>query len=114
MQSLFRQSRIKCFLLVLLLGLMTGGTARGSDKVEYNRDIRPILMENCFACHGADSAARKAGLRLDQRDVAIEKEAIVPGQPEKSGVIDRIFAEDVKERMPPAKTKKTLTAAQKE
>ncbi len=89
------------------------GAARGGDKLEYNRDIRPILAENCFICHGPDSAARKADLRLDLREEAI-KVAIAPGKPDDSELIARIFAEDVKERMPPAATRKKLTAAQKE
>jgi len=90
------------------------GPAFGQAKIEYNRDIRPILAENCFACHGPDSAARKAGLRLDQRDAAVAAEAIVPGKPDKSAVIERIFSEEKSERMPPAKTNKTLTPAQKD
>ncbi|VTT97524.1 hypothetical protein : Uncharacterized protein OS=Singulisphaera acidiphila (strain ATCC BAA-1392 / DSM 18658 / VKM B-2454 / MOB10) GN=Sinac_0947 PE=4 SV=1: PSCyt1: PSCyt2: Laminin_G_3: PSD1 [Gemmataceae bacterium] len=83
-------------------------------KLEYNRDIRPILAENCFACHGADSASRKAGLRLDQREAAIEAKAIEPGKPEKSSVIERVFSAEPKELMPPPKSHKKLTAAQKE
>ncbi len=59
----------------------------GHAQPEYNRDIRPILAENCFACHGPDSASRKANLRLDQRDAAIKAEAIVPGKPEKSALV---------------------------
>ena len=51
-------------------------------KLEYNRDIRPILAENCFACHGPDSAARKADLRLDRREAAVEAGAIAPGEPD--------------------------------
>jgi mono/diheme cytochrome c family protein len=47
------------------------GHAQEPVKLEYNRDIRPILAENCFACHGPDSAARKADLRLDKRVVAV-------------------------------------------
>src|SRR5438045_776053 len=66
--------------------------ARGDDKLQYNRDIRPILAENCFACHGPDSAARKAGLRLDRRDEAIKAEAIVPGKPDKSSLQPGQFA----------------------
>src|SRR5579871_4417667 len=58
--------------------------ASTKGKLEYNRDIRPILAENCFACHGPDSAARKAGLRLDRRDDAIKAGVIDPGHPEKS------------------------------
>jgi hypothetical protein len=82
--------------------------------VEYNRDIRPILSENCFACHGPDSASRKADLRLDRREVAIEMGAIVPGDPEGSELIARIGSADHDEVMPPPATKKTLTAEQKE
>ena len=53
--------------------------------IEFNRDIRPILVDHCFACHGADSASRKADLRLDKREAAVEMEAIVPGDIEASG-----------------------------
>ncbi len=86
---------------------------RGDDKPLYNRDIRPILAENCFACHGPDSASRKAGLRLDKREAAIEAGAIQPGKPAESDMIHRIFAEG-KEHMPPAATKKVLKANEKE
>src|SRR6516165_1187460 len=68
--------------------------ARAAGKIEYNRDVRPILAENCFACHGPDSAARKAGLRLDRRDDAMKADVIVPGKPEQSPLVERIFAED--------------------
>jgi hypothetical protein len=83
-------------------------------KLEYNRDVRPILAENCFACHGPDSAARKADLRLDIREEAIQSEAFVPGQPDKSALVERIYSTVKSEMMPPHKTNKTLTAAQKE
>src|SRR5579872_4122130 len=82
--------------------------------LEYNRDVRPILAENCFACHGPDSAARKAGLRIDRRDDAIEAKAIVPGKPAESALIARIFSDDTEERMPPVKSLKKLTPAQKD
>src|SRR5436853_3737675 len=85
-----------------------------ADRIEYNRDIRPILMENCFACHGPDSAARKAKLRLDDREVALKAGVIVPGKPAESEVVRRINADNNKERMPPASTHKNLTATQKE
>src|SRR5207247_2198866 len=101
-------------LIATLLVVFVGQPALAQTKIEYNRDIRPILAENCFACHGPDSAARKAGLRLDQRDAAIQAEAIAPGQPEKSALVERIFAEEPSERMPPAKTNKKLTPAQKD
>ncbi|MDW8197549.1 MAG: DUF1553 domain-containing protein [Gemmataceae bacterium] len=89
-------------------------TTRNTSGIEYNRDIRPILAENCFACHGPDSAARKADLRLDQRDIAIQLQAIVPGQPDASEMIRRIMADDPHELMPPPKTNKKLTREQKE
>src|SRR6266571_5370966 len=86
----------------------------GADELEYNRDIRPILAENCFACHGPDSAARKAGLRLDRRDDALEAKVIVPGKPEQSPLVQRLYHESPNKRMPPKKTLKTLTEVQKE
>jgi len=88
--------------------------ARGEEtRLEYNRDIRPILAETCFACHGPDSASRKAGLRLDQRDAAIDMSAIDPGHPELSSLVTRINSTDPEEVMPPPETKKTLTPDQK-
>ncbi|MBW3600537.1 MAG: DUF1549 domain-containing protein, partial [Planctomycetes bacterium] len=94
------------------LFVMVQSAAAG--ELEYNRDIRPILAENCFACHGPDSAARKADLRLDQRDASMDMGAIVPGDPDGSSLTYRIFSESEDEVMPPPHTKKKLTAAQKE
>jgi hypothetical protein len=88
--------------------------ARAPGALEYNRDVRPILAENCFACHGPDSAARKAKLRIDQRDDAIDAGALVPGKPAESEMLNRILSENEDEIMPPPKTRKSLTAAQKE
>jgi cytochrome c553 len=83
------------------------------QKLEYNRDIRPILAENCFACHGPDSAARKGGLRLDMRDQAIKKKALVPGKLKESELVARLHTADVDEVMPPPNSHKKLTDAQK-
>src|SRR5690349_14611896 len=94
--------------------LLLGAGRTGAQALEYNRDVRPILAENCFACHGPDSASRKASLRLDQRDAAIKMDAIVPGKPAESALIERIFSADPTQLMPPPKTQKKLTAAQKE
>jgi hypothetical protein len=102
------------FLLPILSVLTFAPTALSADRLEYNRDIRPILAENCFACHGQDSRARKADLRLDQREAALKAGVMVPGQPEKSRLAARIFSADAKETMPPPHTNKKLTAAQKE
>jgi hypothetical protein len=98
----------------LLAAVAFAAPGRAADKLEYNRDVRPILADNCFACHGPDSAARKAGLRLDRRDDAVAAEAIVPGRPDKSGLVERIFSDEASQRMPPAKSHKKLTPAQKE
>src|SRR6266436_6614242 len=84
--------------------------------VEFNRDIRPILAENCFACHGPDKNQRKANLRLDSEEEALADrggyQAIAPGKPDQSELYRRITVEDVKERMPPAKSGKKLTKRQ--
>jgi hypothetical protein len=99
-----------------LLVILAVGAApvRSGEKLEFNKDIRPILAEACFACHGPDKNTRKADLRLDQRAVAVDSGAIVPGHPEKSEMIDRIFSTEASEKMPPPRSGKKLTAAQKE
>ncbi len=99
---------------VLLLVAGFGLHVRAEQPLEYNRDIRPILANNCFACHGADSAARKADLRLDVRAVAIDFGAITAGNPEESELIARIFSDDPDSVMPPLETKKKLTSEQKQ
>jgi hypothetical protein len=63
-----------------------------SAALGYNRDIRPILTENCFTCHGPDANKRAAGLRLDRREDALGKGVIVPGKPDKSRLLDLVFA----------------------
>src|SRR3989442_11749984 len=88
-----------------------------SIKTDFNRDIRPILTENCFKCHGPDDGARKSKLRFDLREAALKpaksgKIAIVPGAPEKSELIFRVTTSDEDDRMPPLKTGKKLTQAQ--
>src|SRR5579859_7738395 len=95
--------------------------AQGEDQprrspVEFNRDIRPILSNTCFVCHGPDNNLRKAKLRLDQeKDVLKNRDGysiIVPGKPDKSELYLRISDPDVKKRMPPAKHHIQLTKAQ--
>jgi hypothetical protein len=106
---------IDCFPIPVSAEPTSSPVEKATGKLQYNRDVRPILAENCFACHGPDSAARKAGLRLDQRDQAIKKGAITPGKPDESDLIERILLkEDDEGLMPPVKTHKKLTAAQKE
>ena len=83
-------------------------------SIQFNRDIRPILTDHCFSCHGPDSASRKADLRLDIRDAAIERKALHPGDVAKSEFLKRIESTDADEVMPPPSTNKKLTAEQKE
>ncbi len=116
MKRLFRPSLYFFWSFLYVLCVFVGNSSAGAaeKKIGYNRDVRPILAENCFACHGADSAARKADLRLDRRDDAIKSEAIVPGDVEKSALIERVLSDNKSHLMPPPKTKKKLTDAQKE
>ncbi len=100
------------FLTVLLFSVGAHGGAELSGLPGYNRDIRPILAENCFACHGPDRAARKGDLRLDVPEAARAVLQLDGASP--SAVLRRIFSEDVAERMPPADSNKSLTAEEKE
>ena len=100
--------------LVFVSLQLTHAADPADSRLEYNRDIRPILVDNCFACHGADSAARKGDLRLDQREAALASGAIKPGLVSESALIARIMSTDPDEVMPPPATKKTLKPAQKE
>jgi hypothetical protein len=91
----------------------SGGSAR-AEAISFNRDVRPILSDKCFACHGPEAASRKAGFRLDQRESAIgEAESgmtpVAPGDPDASELIARITSVDESLRMPPANSHKTLT-----
>ncbi len=86
-------------------------------RVEFNRDIRPILSDNCFSCHGPDEKTRQAGLRLDlaeqaRTNLVSGKVALAPGKVAESELARRIDAEDPNEHMPPADSGKHLTAAQ--
>src|SRR5262245_61774884 len=100
--------------LLALLATLSSTQAARAGKLEYNRDIRPILAENCFACHGPDKAARKADLRLDIRDEAVKAGAIAPGKPDDSSLVQRVFADKGGRLRPPPKSHKKLTPAQKE
>ncbi len=86
-------------------------------KVEFNRDIRPILSEYCYACHGPDASTRKGKYRLDTKAGAFKSEdgihAIVPGKPGESELIHRVMTDDEEDLMPPSKTKKKLSAREK-
>ena len=82
---------------------------RDASRLRYNRDVRPILAESCFPCHGPDGNSRKAGLRLDREEVAKGTLAsgsvpVVAGAPDRSGVIARVLHPDEASRMPLAKS----------
>lgn len=93
------------------------GSAAKSGRLSFNRDIRPILSEHCFNCHGTDEKNRKGRLRLDERSAALtggrsDGAAIVPGKPEQSAIIRRITAHTDDEVMPPPRVKNPLNAKQ--
>ncbi|YCM45838.1 PSD1 and planctomycete cytochrome C domain-containing protein [Verrucomicrobiaceae bacterium 227] len=88
--------------------------APGAEKISYNRDVRPILSEKCFFCHGFDQEKREGDLRLDTLEGATEAKAIVPGFPEKSEVIARIFSGDGDDQMPPPDSTYSLSESEKD
>ena len=107
---------MSCAGAVLVLAVADSASAA---KIDFTRDVRPILANHCFKCHGPDESARKATLRLDVRDGVIKPAAsdevpIVSGKPDKSELVRRIFTEDEEEVMPPPATKKPLTPEQKD
>ena len=83
-----------------------------SEKIDFNRQIRPILSDTCFRCHGPDASARKAKLRLDQREGIFRTRedvtVVVPGHPEKSELVFRITSKDDDEVMPPREAPRQL------
>ncbi len=93
--------------------------ANADDKVDFNRDIQPLLADRCFACHGRDAQQVQGELRLDLPASATKKNeegrtAIVPGKPDASELVRRIFSNDESEIMPPAETNKPLQPAERE
>ncbi|MBI5799666.1 MAG: DUF1553 domain-containing protein [Verrucomicrobia bacterium] len=92
-------------LLVVCVALGAASASRAAEPVRYNRDIRPILSDKCFFCHGFDEKKRESGLRLDTREGALKKSAVVPGRPDKSELLRRVTTKDAGDHMPPAKSK---------
>src|SRR5437762_13751136 len=99
----------------LTLGVLALSLAAPAfGEVRFNRDIRPIMSETCFRCHGPDKNARMMGMRLDIREEALKPSVtgnipIVPGKPEESEIIKRIFSKDPTRIMPPKFAHKELT-----
>ncbi len=93
----------------VILSVLVIGTAAAAP-VDFDRQIRPLLAENCFQCHGVDATARQADLRLDQQAGVVAK--VTAGRPAKSGLFARITSKDPERRMPPPKSGHTLSARQ--
>jgi len=109
------------FWFFLVFFISAAPAAPGPDKLDFNFQIRPILADRCFKCHGPDDKARKAKLRLDSaegayalRDAATRKRAIVPHHPEQSELMRRITAKDPDDRMPPLTSNLTLNSEERE
>jgi hypothetical protein len=96
------------------LAWFLSASGASAATVSFNRDVRPILSDNCFYCHGPDASHRQADLRLDIRDDAVTAGAIVPGKPADSTLVSRINSTDSDELMPPPESHKKLDAKQKE
>lgn len=115
---MMKQFSIAWVVWVGLAGLVTE-RATGADQLDYARDVRRILSDKCFKCHGPDPKTQKAGLRLDLREAAVAEtksgvKPIVPGNPDESELVRRILSDDEDEVMPPASAKNPLTEEQKQ
>jgi hypothetical protein len=112
--------KISCPVVVALAGVaMAIACESRAETIEFNRSIRAIFSENCLACHGPDSAARKAGLRLDTeaglyQGTERRQPPVIPGQPEASELWKRIISHDPDEIMPPPESQKSLKPEEKE
>src|SRR5438067_11404256 len=101
-----------CCALLLSPAALHADESRPGGKVEFNRDIRPILSDTCYTCHGPAKSTRKAGLRLDTQDGLFADEVVVPGQLGKSKLWERVSSPDPKQVMPPSSKGRPLTAQQ--
>src|SRR5262245_33265536 len=101
---------------LFIVAILAVPVAGRGQTVDFNRDVRPILSNNCFACHGPDEKVRKAELRLDTQEGATadlgDGAAVVPGKPDASELVKRVASTDRSELMPPPKTGKKLSKAE--
>ncbi|MCB1123240.1 MAG: DUF1549 domain-containing protein, partial [Verrucomicrobiae bacterium] len=109
----------RSYLVMILVAFFGSQASNAAEmRLSFNHDVRPILSENCFQCHGPDAAAREADLRLDLAEEAYKDRdgspAIVPGDPEESLLIWMIEAEDAEDQMPPPDSNRSLTEEQKQ
>lgn len=108
--------RSRFFWLTITAASWCAAARADETAVDFNREVRPILSDKCFFCHGPDVSSREADLRLDESASALEDRggyaAVVPGRPEESELLRRILSDDEHERMPPAETGKSLAPAE--
>jgi hypothetical protein len=102
---------------VVVMGMAVSGPVSAAG-VDFAREVLPILSDNCFHCHGPSETGRKAGLRLDLREGALRvkdgKTTIVPGKPELSELVKRLYTDDPEDLMPPPDSHRSLTTTQKD
>ncbi len=114
---LFQSSRTRLLTLTAAVLAFLAPSSKAAD-IDFNRDIQPILSDNCYFCHGPDSQTREAGLRLDQEKAAKEDRdgviAVAPGDPEHSELIYRVFTTDEKDVMPPPDSERSLSPKERE
>ena len=96
----------------LLVGLTA--SLHADETIQFNRDIRPILADKCFYCHGQDANKRQAELRLDDRQAALAAGAFVPGDVAGSKLLERIHSTDPDTQMPPPDSNRSLSPAEKQ
>src|SRR5262249_45378383 len=102
----------RSFQILFLGAAVSLASTVSAQKLQYNRDIRPVLVDHCFACHGPDKNKRQANLRLDQPTGLKERSIILSGRPEKSAIVARTSAVGTAMQMPPAGFAKKLDKAQ--
>ncbi len=109
-----RPQRIGATLLGCLILLAPRSVSCADQPIDFDRQIRPLLSDNCFSCHGPDAAVRKADLRLDSREAAVDHGAINDAELTKSPILERILSDDPDKVMPPKDSAKQLNNAQKQ
>ncbi|MFT5299953.1 MAG: hypothetical protein ACI87E_000036 [Mariniblastus sp.] len=102
------------FLIAALTSCISSQSFAQDKTVDFNRDIRPILSDNCFLCHGPAESTREADLRLDVREAAVDSGALIPGKPNESEIVERVYSDDEDLVMPPVDSNKRLTNKQRE
>lgn len=102
---------MKRYLFLIAMPILTTASL-GAEPVRFGLEVLPILSEHCFSCHGPDEKQRKGGLRLDEREAAIQSGAIVPGKAGESEILKRMLSHKATEVMPPPKVNKRLSPAQ--